>query len=271
MLRRKAAALRIAWMLAFIPALAHAWGPAGHRIIAELADRQLTQTAHAEVRRLMAPTRDRSLADISTWADDLRDERDRHALWRATSKLHFVNFTSASCRYSAPLDCAGGHCVVSAIERYARVLGDRSRADAQRAEALRFVVHFVADVHQPLHAGYRPDKGGNRFQLQSEGRGTNLHAIWDSPVLASRRLGWRRYAAMLARSPLPQASGTPAQWAEESCRATRDAGIYPHGHAIDKDYFARMRPLAEQRVRAAASRLADLLNRELDPAAKSQR
>jgi hypothetical protein len=268
---RLASVLRIAWLLALAPALAHAWGPAGHHIVAELADTQLTPRARTEVRRLLAVTHDRSIADVATWADDLRDERDRRALWRATSKLHFVNFASMSCRYDPPRDCPGGRCVIAAIERYARVLGDRSRPDAERAEALRFVVHFVADAHQPLHAGYRNDKGGNLYQVQLNGRGTHLHAVWDSRVLASRRLGWTRYAATLARRRLPPASGTPTQWAEESCRATRDDGIYPRGHRIDDAWLARMRPLAEQRVRIAAARLADLLNRELDAAPRSRR
>jgi hypothetical protein len=269
--RRRSSALLIAWLCAFIPSLACAWGPAGHRIVAELADRQLTQAARAEVQHLLAVSHDRSLADVATWADDLRDERNQGALWRATSRLHFVNFATTGCRYEAMRDCPGGRCVVGAIETYARVLGDRSRPDAERAEALRFVVHFVADAHQPLHAGYRHDKGGNQFQLQLNGRGSNLHAVWDSPVLASRRLGWRRHAATLARTPLPRASGSPVQWAEESCRATRDDGIYPRGHRIDGTYLLQMRPLAEQRVRAAAARLADLLNRELRPVQRSRR
>lgn len=249
--------------LVFFPVLARAWGPSGHRIVAQLAEQRLSPAAHAQVQRLLAPTADRSLADVATWADDLRDDRSQRALWRATSTLHFVNFTSPGCHYDPPRDCPDGRCVVSAIKTYARILGDRSRSDWERAVALRFVVHFVADAHQPLHAGYRRDRGGNRYQVQLNGRGTHLHAVWDTPVLASRLLGWHAYVAELARTPLPVARGTPAQWAEESCRATRDDNIYPRDHQIDAAYLARMRPLAEQRVREAAARLAELLNREL--------
>ncbi len=246
-----------------LPSLAQAWGPSGHRIVAQLAEQHLSPTAHAQVQRLLASTGDHSLADVATWADDLRDDPSQRALARATAPLHFVNFTSSTCRYDPPRDCPGGRCVVAAIESYARVLGDRTRPDWERAVALRFVVHFVADAHQPLHAGYRHDRGGNRYQVQWDGRGTNLHALWDTPVLASRRLGWPAYATELARTPLPVARGTTAQWAEESCRVTRDDGIYPRGHRIDAAYLARMRPLAELRVRAAAARLAELLDREL--------
>lgn len=242
---------------------ARAWGPAGHRIIAELAEQHLSPAAHAQVRRLLASTGARSLADVATWADELRDEPSERALARATASMHFVNFSSSACRYDPLRDCPDGRCVVGAIESYARVLGDRSRPDWERAAALRFVVHFVGDAHQPLHAGYRRDRGGNRYQVRLNGRGSNLHAIWDSPVLASNHKGWREEARDLARQPLPPARGTPASWAEESCRATRDAGIYPRGHRIDAAYLARMRPLAEKRVREAAARLRDLLEREL--------
>lgn len=232
--------------------------------MAQLAEQRLSPTAHAQVLRLLASTGDHSLADVANWADDLRDDPTQRRLARATAPLHFVNFTSSACRYDPPRDCPGGRCVVGAIESYALVLGDRSRQEWERAVALRFIVHFVADAHQPLHAGYRRDRGGNRYQVQWNGRGTNLHAIWDTPVLASRELGWRAYASELARMPLPVAGGTPARWAEESCRMTRDDGIYPRDHRIDATYLARMRPLAERRVRDAAARLAGLIDRTLN-------
>jgi hypothetical protein len=251
----------LACMLLFLPVLAHAWGPAGHRLVAELAQGQLEPGTAAQIRQLIGS---HSLADVATWADDLRDDESQRALGRATAPLHYINFGSAACRYDATRDCPDGRCVVGGIERYAGVLGDRARSRAERAEALRFVVHLVADAHQPLHAGYRADRGGNRFQVQFNGRGSNLHAVWDTPVLASRKLGWPRHARELARKPLPAASGTPAQWVEESCRMTRDDGIYPSVHRVDQRYLARMRPLAERRVRSAAARLAAVLDRALE-------
>ncbi|NCT69011.1 MAG: S1/P1 nuclease [Rhodanobacteraceae bacterium] len=253
-------------LLLALPALAHAWGPAGHRLVGDLAERQLTPAAKAEAHRLLGRE---SLADVAPWADELRNDPARHELGRATARLHFVNFDGPSCRYDAKRDCPGGQCVIAAIERYARVLGDRSRPAAERAEALRFLVHFVGDAHQPLHAGYRDDRGGNQYQVQLRGRGTNLHAVWDSQVLASAGQAWPAQAARLAKTPL-RAGGTPVQWAEESCRATR--AIYPRGHRLDARYLARERPLAERRVRQAAARLAGLLNRELGtPAGQGRR
>lgn len=248
-------------LLLALPASGLAWGPAGHRMVGELAARQLTPAAQAETRRLLGG---QSLADVAPWADELRNDPTRRALWRETAPLHFVNFAGDSCRYVAARDCPGGRCIVAGIERYTTILGDRRQADAKRAEALRFLIHLVADVHQPLHAGYRPDRGGNRFQVRWNGRGSNLHRVWDTPVLASRGIGWKAHAAELARAP-ERASGTPVRWAEESCRATRDAGLYPRSRKLDGRYAGRMRPLAEKRIRQAAARLADLLNRELAP------
>lgn len=267
-MRIDARRLALALLLACVPLHALAWGPTGHRIVAALAERGLNAPARAALRPLLARSHADELADVATWADDLRDDRRRRTLWRATSKLHFVNFADATCRYDARRDCADGRCAVGAIERYAGVLGDRARSVDERAEALRMLVHLVADVHQPLHAGYRRDAGGNRYQVRVEGvagRGTNLHALWDTPVLGDRRDGWRARAADLGRAPLPATTGDAADWAEESCRATRDTGVYPARHRVDAGYLERARPLAERRLRQAGARLAAVLNHALAP------
>jgi len=253
--------------LAVTPAV-HAWGRQGHAIVAELAQRRLSPAAEAEVERLLAPEHTRSLADIASWADELRDDASREALAKATSKLHYINFRSDDCAYVPPRDCPGDQCVVGGLDRYVAVLADRSQPDALRLEALKFVVHFVGDVHQPLHAGYRDDKGGNAYQVQFQGKGTNLHSVWDSGLLGTHGKDWRAYAAELeSRAPvslpqlIPPLDNPYAQWAEQSCAATRD--IYPDGHKIDDAYVAAELPVAESQLRIAGTRLAEVLNRAL--------
>jgi len=255
--------IAVAFVLSAMSFHATAWGPNAHRIVAELADQRIAAGTRAETRRLLATSGHTTLAEIANWADEVRGDPNQRSLGKATSRQHFINFADAQCRYDAGRVCAQGQCVVAAIDRNAGILGDRSRSDVERAQALRFLVHFVADAHQPLHAGYRDDRGGNEYQIQFDGKGTNLHAIWDSPVLASRRLGWREHAEQLRLRPSDKAAGTPRQWAEESCRITRDGGIYPRGHRIDRRYLESMRPVAERRLRQAAMRLAMLLDREL--------
>lgn len=241
---------------------AFAWGPLGHRIVARLAQAQLTPRAQAEVQRLLSVRGQRYLDQIANWADGLRDTDP--ALYRRTSRLHYINFQSGDCIYEPPRECRDGECVVAAITKYSAILADRSNSPAERAQALAFVVHFVADAHQPLHAGYRHDAGGNDFQVRWQGRGTNLHRIWDSAMLDDAHLSTAQYTRKLRAERTPVTTGgAPAEWAEESCRIDRDAGVYPTTHFIDEAYMQRERPIAERRLRQAGARLAALLNRDL--------
>lgn len=246
---------------AALPLTASAWGPVGHRTVAGLAQERLSEPVQQQVRQLLQPDNESSLVDVATWADDLRDTDP--ARYRSTGKLHYVNFSSAQCSYQPQRDCRKGECVVAAIERYQRILADRSRPREERADALRFVVHFVGDVHQPLHASFKPDKGGNTVQLRYGRENWNLHAVWDSLLLKSTGLRWPQLVSKL-ETDLPRADATtPAQWAEESCVAVRDGGVYPDGNSIDDAYLERELPLAERRLQQAAARLAALLERTL--------
>lgn len=260
--RRIAAPLTMFTALVLCAPSALAWGPLGHRIVARLAEARLTPQAKAEVDRLLATRHKRYLDQVANWADDLRDTDP--ALFRRTKRMHFVNFHSRDCVYDPPRDCRKGECAVAAINKYSAILADRANSPAERAEALAFVVHFVADVHQPLHADYRHDAGGNDFQVRWHGRGTNLHKIWDSRMLDSAHLSTRGYTRKLESERTPVAAGgTPVEWAEESCRIDRDDGVYPASHVIDAAYVARELPIAEMRLRQAGARLAALLNRDL--------
>lgn len=253
-------------LLVAAPWPASAWGPLGHRLVARLAEYQLTPEARAEALRLLAQERHRSLADVATWADELR-EHDPD-LGRRSAPWHYVNIGEHDCTYEAARDCADGDCIVEAINAQAAILADRSRSDAERLQALKFVVHFVGDVHQPLHAGFAHDRGGNTFQIQHAGRGSNLHALWDTPVLRSRGVDetvhywWLR----ITRPSLPAApfsAVAPASWAEEACRIVLQPGFYPASRTVGDDYIRRYLPTAERQVQLGGTRLAGLLNANL--------
>jgi hypothetical protein len=261
-IRRLAAAVFAT--LAIAPA-AQAWGPLGHSVVAELAQRHLSPAAEAAVERLLAPDHTKSLADIASWADEIRNDPKQQALWKETRPLHYVDVRDPSCVYVPPRDCKNGQCVVDAIPRYLAILSDRSQPDAARLQALKFVVHFVGDIHQPLHAGYRDDAGGNAYQVQFQGQGMNLHRVWDSGLLGTRGLDWKAYVKRLDAegvAPLPAPIAPldqPAvQWAEESCQITRD--IYPSNHKISQAYIDAELPVADSRLREAGRRLAEMLN-----------
>jgi hypothetical protein len=263
-----------------------AWSALGHRLVGELAQRHLTPAARAEVDRLLAGEADPTLAGVATWADTLRDrDPDR---FKQTSRWHYVNLSSDSCRYAPERDCKDGQCVIGAIAAQREILADRGQPLDARRDALKFLVHLVGDVHQPLHANARNDQGGNKYQVslrtdiapEAYARdryvggvmGTNLHSVWDYYVLAERGLDLQQYAARLDREPWPPAmdrsATTPAAWASESCGLTELRGLYPREngvevHKLDRGYSEKHRALAEQRIRIAAYRLATLLNETL--------
>ena len=246
---------------------AGAWGPDGHRIVAEVAQRRMSEPARAEALRLLATTGATSLADVSNWADAIRDQPSHADLARLTRPMHYMRFADATCRFEPASACVDGACIVGGVERFAAILGDRTRPDAEREQALRFVVHFIGDIHQPLHAGYRRDRGGFSHAVKVGERDTSMHGVWDYDIVGSRGLDWRDYATeLVARAARPDAvAGPPAEWAQESCRVTRDGDIYPPSNRIDAEYMARMRPIVERRMLDAAQRLTRVLDAALAP------
>lgn len=272
MFRFRHAVAALLLILLVAPA-AQAWGPLGHSIVAALAQRHLSPAAQAEVERLLAADHTTQLAEVASWPDQIQDDPAQAALWQQTRKLHYINFRGGpSCDYVPPRDCRNGECIVAGLAHYVAILKDKSQSDAVRLQALKFVVHFVGDEHQPLHAGYRDDLGGNRYQVQFEGKGTNLHRVWDSGLLKTRGLDWQAYTKLLDAEgpvalPLPIAplDDPYAQWAEESCRITAAPGFYPEGHKIGQAYVDAERPVAETQLRIAGRHLAEVLNLALEP------
>lgn len=266
---RLSSALVAAFVVALSPASAHAWGPKGHRLVAGLAAAELTSQARAEAARLLRGEAEPTLAGVSNWADEVR-EHDPD-LGKRSSPWHYVNLAEDGCAYRQSAHCPDGDCVIEAIVRQRALLADRRQPDAVRAQALKFLVHFVGDAHQPLHAGYASDKGGNTVQLQIDGQGSNLHRLWDSEVIASAELGESRYLRHLQRMPLPPEARTgidsPAAWAEASCRIVLRSGFYPQRPKIEAAYFTQWRPTGDAQLRIAGHRLAALLNAALKPGA----
>jgi hypothetical protein len=159
--------------------------------------------------------------------------------------------------------------VVAAIERFSKQLGDTWLPLAVRRDALKFVVHFVGDVHQPLHAGFAADRGGNDFQISIQREGWNLHSVWDSLIIDSLKLEWQDYAARIEQMPFaPEVAAqvstnrAPA-WAEESCKIVQRGDFYPPRHKITGRYLNAKRALADQQLKLAGERLAALLNQVL--------
>lgn len=251
-----------------IAAPALAWGVQGHGLVAEVAQGRLEPAVALQIDQLLAIEGHDQLVDIASWADQLR-ERDPD-LGRRSARWHFINLADEdvpaadNCHYQPQRHCKDGNCVIAAIDTQAKRLGDTALAPLERLQALKFVVHFVGDVHQPMHAGYGHDKGGNDMQVQHDGRGSNLHSLWDSGMLRTR--GWDNPAYLSHLLALEQPELTPARpdrWAENSCRIAIADGVYPDSRHIRPAYLEQHLPTAEAQLRLAGEHLADLLNRVL--------
>ena len=243
------------------PALA--WGRMGHRVSGRLAEARLTPAAKAAVRDLLEPGE--SLADVSTWADEVRRDYPESGPW------HYVNVPITEPVYAAKF-CPESGCVVSKIAEFRAVLADTNASRAERQKAFKFLVHFVQDIHQPLHVGDRRDRGGNDLQLQFFEEGSNLHKIWDSGLLEQGHKDEADLFTFLEASISPDlaakwALGTVEDWANESLQRAKRAYLVPgtetelqKGDKLGPDYQDLHLPVARERVKQSAVRLAAILN-----------
>ena len=247
-----------------VPVPAWAWGAEGHEIVAAVALQELTPAARAQVAALLGS--DAMLVHESNWADEVREQRPETAPW------HFVDIPLDAPGYDPARDCAAGNCVVAAIDTTRRLLADPHASVGARQGALRFLIHLVADVHQPLHAEDNQDHGGNAVHVTGDGVRTNLHHVWDTQVVEALGTNVEAIAGDLEQSVTPQrrkewSSGTPADWANESHAIARDV-IYPRFHGRMQvhqpyEYAQEMAPVTKQQLARAGVRLAWLLNTAL--------
>lgn len=238
-----------------------AWGAAGHAIVAEIAQRRLRPEALAAAKQLLGG--ERSLASVSSWADTIGMARPETRTW------HFVNIPVGSGAYDPARDCKGGQCVVAAIARQRLLLRDRAAPTAARAEALKFLIHLVADIHQPLHCAERDgDAGATTLPVVFGGEVTNLHLVWDVKLIESVGFDWGALADRLQN--LPTASddqeGEPADWAWQ-CHRLAVSHAYPPGPGgvLTQEYRAAAVGVVERQLLRAAVRLARVLNDALAP------
>jgi hypothetical protein len=202
-----------------LPIVCHAWGGEAHQIIALIAEEHLTPATKAAVKELLDGA---SIADaeIVSWADEVkRTER------RDTADWHYVNIPVDDPKgFNRARDGRDGENVIDAIDRQVKVLADRSAPREKRVEALKFVVHLVGDVHQPLHCADRNDRGGNKRLVFYPGRreAVSLHFVWDTLIVRDF-VGKQKIADVAAAigklnfiNEREWPKGTPQDWANES-------------------------------------------------------
>jgi len=257
-------------LLAPSPALA--WGKTGHRVVAAIADTQLSGLARAHIRELLGGAE--SLDEAATWPDEMRSAPDK--FWQKTATpWHYVTLDGITYDHAPPEGDA-----LEALDRFTKTLKDPSASLADKQLALRFIVHLVGDLHQPLHVGKCCDKGGNDVKVTFFGKPTSLHAVWDSALVDDQQLSFTELAAKLERHIRDRDTVAwwdinPRDWISESAQY-RDT-LYPT--AADKprapadkkskeppvpdlsySYVYKFTPLMEQRLSQAGVRLAAYLN-----------
>jgi hypothetical protein len=252
------------------PTRAVAWGTDGHAIVAEVAQRRLAARTRAEIERLLGPGH--SLASESAWGDEVRGDRPE------TFKWHFVDIPLGERGYDGARDCRAtpkGDCIVAALERVRQAL--RYGGEGERREALRWAVHLVADLHQPMHA-IAEAKGGNDIVVQVSIGGLrcpqckpmpsqNLHAVWDTSLIVATTRSWGEYAPRLEGGWLESvearatSSGTVIDWVNETHQVARHVWTWtPADHVIDEGYYRAALPVLDRQLGRAGVRLAAFLD-----------
>jgi hypothetical protein len=262
MMMRRLFTLTLA-MVVLAPNFCWAWGGEGHQIIATVAEDHLDETTKVMIQSLLG---NKHLYSIAAWADDIRRERPGTKAW------HYVNIPQGS-EYKASRDCPlPQSCVIAKIGEFVKVLTDKNASREQRAEALKFLVHFVGDLHHPLHAAME-EAGGNgvpvRF-LNSNQCGhyeCNLHGVWDTSMILETGLHRQEYSQRLeelirATKLDTRTSGSAEQWANES-RQLATAAWVQDGTNTDEQYERAQIKVVDRQMALAGLRLAKLLNQTI--------
>jgi hypothetical protein len=257
--------------LTFAPLFVHtsngAWGADGHRLVCEIAFQHLSPEAKVLVAQLRTGEAG-TFAESCTWADEVRDDRPE------TYNYHFINIPAGQSGMRMTRDCGdpAKRCGPWAIKHYATVLADRYKTRLARREALKFLGHFVGDLHQPLHAGRPADLGGNRVLVSFFGdrgradRPLNLHSVWDSRILGRAGLEGPQDATQLigeitTADVSSWANSDVVSWANESYRIDEEF-VYSvaNGSDIGQQYYDRALGISKRRIQQAGIRLAHVIN-----------
>jgi hypothetical protein len=250
-------AILAALLIVLTPTSAFAWGQTGHRVTGAIAEPMLSRRAAREVRAILG---NETLAEASTWADDMRSNPE--SFWQTTANpWHYVTVPVG--RSYADVGAPAEGDAVTALARFAETLRDPNATREEKQLALRFTLHIIGDLHQPLHAGNGTDRGGNDIRVTFFREPTNLHAVWDSGMIDRRQLSYSEFTAFLTRRITPTLrrewlEPNPLVWIAESA-AIRDT-IYPDGNELSWDYAYQHRERVDMRLMQGGVRMAAYLN-----------
>jgi hypothetical protein len=237
-----------------------AWGPAGHRIVGHIAEMNLDPEILKTIRTKFNI---KHLANVANWADEIKKRDNKPDV------LHYTNIGVNYRTYNQKRDCPRKRCVTEKIKEYEGILIAPGSSPKTRKEAFKFLVHLVADVHQPMHLGHEKDRGGNEITVYFGKKRTNLHRVWDHDLIFLKGKSQRQFARQLNRSITPEnkrqwAGGAPNDWSNESRALVLDYGYrlkFSRRRELSLNYIHEGRKIVEERLQRAGIRLANMLNR----------
>ncbi|NNF29890.1 MAG: S1/P1 nuclease [Flavobacteriaceae bacterium] len=232
------------------------WGRTGHRATGEIAASYLTKRAQKEISKLLDGA---SLALVSTYGDEIKSDKRYGEYWA----WHFVNYPFGSTYTDHPKSDRGD--LIRGIDTCIEVLKNNASSREDKVFHLKMLVHFIGDLHQPLHVGQASDKGGNDFQVQWFDEGTNLHTVWDTKIIESYNMSYSEIASNsreLSKAQLDVIrQGSVLDWMRESRELCED--IYANtkiGEKLGYNYMYKYVDTAKFQMQKGGIRLAKILN-----------
>lgn len=237
---------------------AFAWGKNGHRITAAIGELYLSEKAKAGILEILGPAE--GLAEASNWADEMRSNPD--PFWQnVAGPFHYVTIPKG--KTYADVGPPGEGDALTALKMFSRIIKDPEEDLQRKKLALRFMVHILGDLHQPLHVGNGTDRGGNDVKVVFFGEETNLHWVWDVGLIDREKLSYSEFTAWLSAKITPEMMGQwmnpdPLVWVAESA-AIRDT-IYPQTDTVTWQYVYDHMPTVKRRLQMGGVRTAAYLN-----------
>jgi hypothetical protein len=252
---KKLLLLAIISSFSFYTGSAFAWGKAGHRIVAEIAQRNLDKNTLKKITELMG---DEDLSRASTWPDEIRSNSKYNYTW----SWHYVSIPNGKSYFDQKRNKDGD--VIESLYRNEDILRDPKAKKEDKVEALRFLVHFLADLHQPLHVGLEEDRGGNMIKVKWFKTETNLHTLWDEEIIDFEKLSFTEYSTYLNHFSNDEKKewekGQYMEWAKESQDLRPKVYDMPENKSLSYEYGYKAKPIVEQRLKQGGLRLALVLN-----------
>ena len=213
-----------------------AWGHEGHSTIGVMAVEQLHPDARHKLESILGSIDTHEIIEACNWPDAVSKTGE----WDWSEPLHYINLPENETRYSKSRDCPDQLCATEAIKQYANILGNQTEKTQQGWQAFAWLCHLTGDLHQPLHASFAHDRGGNNLKVVFRSKPSDLHDVWDHDLIESRVEDWKGLIELLRKYPVVEAgdnwtAGMVNDWTDESHQLVVEV-VYPQSLEISRDY-----------------------------------